>query len=114
MTTTTATTTAEMARCRACGAQNRVDLKKARELAPVCGQCGAALTVPAASGAASEPIHVTEATFAREVEQAGVPVLVDLWAPWCGPCRMIAPALEAIAREMAGRVRVAKVNVDEN
>lgn len=60
------------------------------------------------------PIVVTESTFAEIVERSPVPVLIDLWAPWCGPCRMLAPALDQIAMSMAGRVRVAKVNVDEN
>jgi thioredoxin 2 len=95
--------------CPSCGAGNRVSPERVAEnLQPVCGQCGAVLS------AEGHPVAVTDDTYAREVEQSSLPVLVDLWAPWCRPCLMIAPTLEAIAREMAGRLRVAKVNVDEN
>ena len=62
----------------------------------------------------NEPIHVSEDAFDYAVIKSPVPVLVDFWAPWCGPCKMIAPILDEIAKEQAGKVRIAKVDVDEN
>lgn len=59
-------------------------------------------------------LHITDATFEHEVLQSQTPVLVDYWAEWCGPCKMIAPALDQIAAEYAGRLKVAKLNIDEN
>lgn len=61
-----------------------------------------------------KPVHVTDATFEAEVLNSDLPVLIDFWAEWCGPCRMVAPILDKLAKEFAGRVRIAKVNVDEN
>jgi len=99
----------QLIRCRNCGALNRVPLEKIRQgLEPMCGRCKTPLPLP------SKPMIVTDATFSAEVERAPLPVLVDMWAPWCGPCRMIAPVLEQLAGEMAGRIRFAKLNVDEN
>ena len=59
-------------------------------------------------------IHITDDTFEQEVLQSDTPVLVDYWAEWCGPCKMIAPALDQIATEYQGRLKVAKLNIDEN
>jgi thioredoxin 2 len=96
-------------RCSGCGAINRVPREKLREgLQPVCGRCKTPLSV------SDKPLTVTDATFADEVERSPLPVLVDMWAPWCGPCRIIAPVVEDLATEFAGRVRVAKLNVDES
>lgn len=101
---------ATMITCRNCGTNNRVPAAKVAEgRKPVCGRCKEPLAVPDAT-----PLIVTDATFEAEVERSPLPVLVDAWASWCAPCRAIAPAIEQLAAELAGRVRVAKLNVDEN
>ena len=105
--------------CPKCGAKNRVDERAASITQAVCGKCGEKLPHASASSAAAtngKPQVVTDATFATEVlsASASLPVLVDCWAPWCGPCRMIAPSLDQLATESGGRYKIVKLNVDEN
>jgi thioredoxin 2 len=96
-------------RCAACGATNRVARDKVYSaLEAICGRCRRPLTIN------GRPRTVTDATFAADVERSALPVLVDAWAPWCWPCQMIAPVVEEIALEMADRLRVGKLNVDDN
>ena len=92
--------------CASCGKLNRVNMDKVGATA-VCGTCKSALHVDA-------PVVLTDANFVVVVSQSTVPVMVDFYADWCGPCKMMAPVFADFARRQKGRVLVAKVNTDEN
>lgn len=96
-------------RCEVCGAQNRIAASAPAAKIPVCGKCGKPLRV-----AEAKPVIVTDENFASVIESSQLPVLLDLWAAWCGPCRMIAPVIESLAGELSGRVLVGKLDVDSN
>jgi thioredoxin 2 len=96
-----------LVRCRSCGAKNRVQHGRLGS-APRCGRCGTPLSIP------DRPMSVTESTFHDEVLYETIPTVVDFWAPWCGPCRMVSPILDDIAGKYPGKIKVVKVNSDEN
>ncbi|MCD4675613.1 MAG: thioredoxin TrxC [Desulfobacula sp.] len=95
--------------CSKCGAKNRVPISRIDE-SPKCGKCGKGLP----TDILSRPVNVTDNTFDREVLGASLPVLVDCWAPWCGPCKAIGPVLDELALKYRARLKIAKLNVDEN
>ena len=92
--------------CPSCGATNRLPPPQSGKKI-VCGKCKAQLNT-------ATPVEVTDATFAEQVERSPTPVLLDLWADWCGPCHMLAPTIEQLSSELAGRVKVAKLDIDRN
>lgn len=97
-------------KCLSCGAKNRIPKQKQHQN-PLCGKCRR----PIFRGSANnKPVDVTDLSFNDEVMTNSGVVLVDFWAPWCAPCRMMAPIIEQLANEYAGRVKIAKMNVDEN
>ena len=91
-------------RCQFCETWNRIDVARAGDR-PKCGKCGKPMLL-------DRPIPLTEETFARTIAEAEVPVLVDFYADWCGPCKVMAPAVDEVARSYMGRAVVAKLDTD--
>jgi thioredoxin 2 len=96
--------------CPNCHTKNRVPRDRLRDK-PICAKCRTPLI---AEDFFDHPVLATDRTFTDVVLSSPNPVVVDCWAPWCGPCRMVAPILDQLASEYAGRVKIAKLNVDEN
>jgi thioredoxin 2 len=93
-------------RCEACASWNRIRSDRVAD-GPKCGKCGAPIDL-------SHPLILNDETFAKTIAESDVPVLVDFYADWCGPCRMMAPFIDALAREYVGRAIVAKLDTDRN
>jgi len=105
METTQATGTKKLTiPCPSCGRWNRIDATRASD-GPKCGACGTPLGL-------DQPLHLTDATFDRVIGGTDVPVLVDFYADWCGPCKMMAPSVDRLARETVGAALIAKLDTD--
>jgi thioredoxin 2 len=98
-------------RCQSCGTKNRIPRPKAGQTAK-CGKCGDSMDTRALLTEA--PVEVADFDFDAQVLNSPLPVLLDCWAPWCGPCKMVGPIMEDLALKWKGQVRVGKLNVDEN
>lgn len=96
----------EIITCQNCGAKNRVALEKLNQA--ICGKCKTHIEIQ------DSPIQITDSNFAEEVGKSTIPILVDFWATWCPPCKMIAPIIEQLAKEMAGKAKIGKLDVDQN
>jgi len=103
-TTTTTSVRAITVRCQFCDAWNRVDSEKVPG-GPKCGKCGKPILL-------ERPYTLSDDTFSRTINESDVPVFVDFYADWCGPCRMMAPAVDALAAHVQGKALVAKLNTD--
>ena len=99
----------QVIKCPKCGANNRVSTGGTPEKQAVCGRCKTLLP-----NASNQPVTVTDGNFEEVVKKSPLPVLLDLWAAWCAPCRIIAPTIDQISAELSGKVLVGKLNVDQN